>query len=441
MIQIEQMTSQPPVGIRNLNKSELKNYFINAWELYEMLFSAIDNEKTYYTQPDPLRNPLIFYYGHTAAFFINKMKMAGLIKSGLNTHFDEIFAKGVDPNLQEDFNNVDLWPSLEEVHSYRKSVRKIVLDTIEAIDVDSINEESPYWALLMGIEHDRIHFETSSVLIRQLSDHLVTRPEDWNYAPSNVSENENEWISYEGGVVTLGRGNESDIFAWDNEFGERNVSVNSFKVTKNLITNKEFMVFLKEGYNDKRFWSLEGWEWKEQTNTQHPKFWIQENDFWKYRAMFDVLDMPMDWPVEVNAYETLAYCKWVGDDIRLLTEAEFNYAANMNQRVEPIFSGIGNLNFTFGSPSPVGWLNDPESDLNDLYGNVWDWLSDEFNPLEGFEAHPLYEDFSEPYFDSDHLMMLGGSWATTGTGASKFYRLWFRKFFYQHAGFRLAKSK
>jgi hypothetical protein len=42
--------------------------------------------------------------------------------------------------------------------------------------------------------------------------------------------------------------------------------------------------------------------------------------------------------------------------------------------------------------------------------------------------------------DADHLMMAGGSWITTGTGASKYYRLWFRPYFYQHAGFRLAKS-
>jgi hypothetical protein len=40
--------------------------------------------------------------------------------------------------------------------------------------------------------------------------------------------------------------------------------------------------------------------------------------------MFDVIDMPCNWPVEVNYHEAKAYCKWIGEDFRLLTEAEHN---------------------------------------------------------------------------------------------------------------------
>ena len=39
------------------------------------------------------------------------------------------------------------------------------------------------WALFMGFEHERIHLETSSVLIRQLPLHMVTTPQGWKYAP------------------------------------------------------------------------------------------------------------------------------------------------------------------------------------------------------------------------------------------------------------------
>lgn len=38
--------------------------------------------------------------------------------------------------------------------------------------------------------------------------------------------------------------------------------------------------------------------------------------------MFDVLPMPMNWPVEVNYHEAKAYCKWRGEDYRVLSEAE-----------------------------------------------------------------------------------------------------------------------
>jgi formylglycine-generating enzyme required for sulfatase activity len=61
--------------------------------------------------------------------------------------------------------------------------------------------------------------------------------------------------------------------------------------------------------------------------------------------------------------------------------------------------------------------NNNDSPICDLHGNVWQRLSDDFNPFEGFEPHYLYTDYSKPYFNSEHKMMLGGSWATAGTQA------------------------
>lgn len=42
----------------------------------------------------------------------------------------------------------------------------------------------------------------------------------------------------------------------------------------------------------------------------------------KFRLMFDIVNMPRNWPVEVNYHEAKAYCKWKGQDFRLITEAE-----------------------------------------------------------------------------------------------------------------------
>lgn len=38
--------------------------------------------------------------------------------------------------------------------------------------------------------------------------------------------------------------------------------------------------------------------------------------------MFDVIDMPWSWPVEVNHHEAKAFCAWHGEDYRLPVEAE-----------------------------------------------------------------------------------------------------------------------
>ena len=40
--------------------------------------------------------------------------------------------------------------------------------------------------------------------------------------------------------------------------------------------------------------------------------------------MFDNLEMPWSWPVEINYHEAKAYCTWKGTGYRLLTEAEHN---------------------------------------------------------------------------------------------------------------------
>ena len=40
----------------------------------------------------------------------------------------------------------------------------------------------------MGFEHERIHFETSTVLIRQLPLDMVKRPPGWKYAPLKIGK-------------------------------------------------------------------------------------------------------------------------------------------------------------------------------------------------------------------------------------------------------------
>lgn len=205
------------------------------------------------------------------------------------------------------------------------------------------------------------------------------------------------------------------------------------------------MCFVKEGgYDNQDYWDEASWQWKTQSNTQHPKFWLPQNGSYHYRAMFDEIELPFDWPVEVNHHEAMAYCRWDGKETRLMSEAEYHLATYNNDENKDLEEETGhyNLNLKFGSPSPVGWLKTAKSHsgLYDLRGNVWEWLSDRLNPLPGYQPHYLYEDNSSIFFDDRHQMMLGGSWITNGTEALKYYRNWFRPNFYQHAGFRIAKS-
>jgi len=431
---------QPP-QLDKCDRETLFDYFENSWELEEILMKSLVGEATFYMNPDSLRNRLIFYLGHSPVFYINKLIRVGLLEQRINPEYEILFEMGVDPTTPEELDEAmqDVqWPQVKDVWHYRDKVKAEVAEVIQNATLNlPIEPNHPLWALMMGMEHNRIHFETSSMLIRQLPLDRVKCPEFWQYAATNGKVPSNEMIQITGEVVKLGKPEDTPTYGWDSEYGSRQVEVKPFLASKYPIVNGEFLKFVEaNGYDNPEFWDEESWDWKTEYNIKHPKFWIPSNGSYKYRAMFDEIDLPLDWPVEVNHDEAMAYCRWQGQGIRLMSEAEWKVAANGEGDRE------FNLNVKFGSPTPVGSLETAQSPsgIYDIRGNVWEWLSDDFQPLPGFKPHPLYEDYSAPFFDTQHKVMLGGSWASTGTYASTSCRNWFRRNFNQHAGFRIAQD-
>jgi 5-histidylcysteine sulfoxide synthase len=437
------MTDAHIPHLDNCSSTTLLKYFENSWELEETLMKSLVEEETFYLNPDSLRNKLIFYLGHSAVFYINKLIQVGLLENRINHKYETLFEIGVDPEspaeLELAIQGVN-WPNVTKVWEYRDKAKEEITTIINQTSLDlPIHQQHPIWALLMGIEHSRIHLETSSMLLRQLPVDKLKRPQGWNYAPSNGEIPDNQMREVPGGVVKLGKRRDDLTFGWDSEYGNLEVKFKTFLVSQNLITNGEFLEFVQGGgYNNSNYWNTESWEWKQIHKVEHPKWIYQENNY-RYRATFDEIDLPLDWPVEVNHYEAMAYCRWKGKNTRLMTEAEWNQALKISE--DSRLSNNYNLNLQFISPTPVGMFSENnQSSISDLRGNVWEWLGETFYPLPGFKTHHLYEDQSAPFFDNKHLMMLGGSWATNGTMALACYRNWFRPYFYQHVGFRIAES-
>jgi 5-histidylcysteine sulfoxide synthase len=444
------LKSQLPFFLNNCSQESIISYFQNTWELEDILMKSIVNTDTFYRNPDPLRNPLIFYLGHSAVFYINKLIQVQLLEKRLNPEYEILFELGVDPENAEQLNKAIAhisWPKVEEVWNYRNTAYDVILEVIKQTHLNlPIHQNHPLWALIMSIEHQRIHFETSSMLLRQLPLEKLQRPQEWQYAPSQGIPDKNEMILVEGGTVKLGKCEDYPLYGWDCEYGEKSVKVDPFFASKYLITNAEFLSFVNSnGYENKDYWDENSWQWKEENKVKYPKFWQLKNSQYYYRAMFNEMPLPLDWPVEVNYYEAMAYCRFQGQGIRLMTEAEWNlatYGSDNNHQVDIEKVNAYNLNLKFGSPTPVGLLKTAvsASGLWDLRGNVWEWLDEDFKALPGFQPHFLYEDNAAPFFDNNHKMMLGGAWVTQGTETLRFYRNWFRPSFYQHAGFRIAQN-
>jgi putative 4-mercaptohistidine N1-methyltranferase len=298
----------------------------------------------------------------------------------------------------------------------------------------------------MGIEHERIHLETSSVLIRQLPLDEVAKNKFGECCPVQGKAPQNELIEVTGAEIKLGKNMSNSKYGWDNEYGAHTEHLPDFKASKFLISNSDFLVFIQNnGYKTDSYWTEEGLNWRNYKKAEMPLFWRKKGESYWLRLVAEEIEMPWNWPVEVNYLEAKAYCNWLseceGKTYRMPTEAEWYRIAAMSN-VPDMFSwktAPGNINLEhFTSPSPVDMFK--MGDFYDVIGNVWQWTETPITGYTGFKVHPLYDDFSTPTFDGKHNIIKGGSWISTGNEATLEARYAFRRHFYQHAGFRLLQS-
>jgi len=431
-----------------VKREEIRAYFHATLDRTELLFETLHGEEAYFEKPIPLRHPLIFYLGHTSTFFINKLLIAGLVKERINPKLESMFAVGVDEMSWDDLgtSNYD-WPSIEEVRSYRKTMRSIVDQLInEATLTLPINWDNPWWIVLMGIEHELIHLETSSVLIRQHTIKHVRPHPAWEPCRKSGQAPLNQLINVPSGMVHIGKSEVDLLYGWDNEFGHHEAELPAFQASRYLVSNQEFLDFVQAGgYTTESYWEEEGRAWQKHAHAKHPIFWIKCGTEWQLRLMTEEVAMPWDWPVEVNCHEAKAFCNWkttaTGQPIRLPTEDEWYRLYNMAglSEVSHTMPAIGNIHLDhFASSCPVTEFQ--QGEFYDVVGNVWQWTETPIYPFEGFKVHPLYDDFTTPTFDGRHNLIKGGSWISCGDESLKSARYAFRRHFFQHAGFRYVSA-
>ncbi len=435
-------------GDPEAKREEIRRYFHATYDIDEALLETLRYHETFTRRADPLRHPLIFYFGHTAVLYVNKLLIARLIDRRINPNYESMFAVGVDEMSWDDLNMAHYdWPDVDAVQAYRNTVRDVVDGVISSLPLSlPITWDSPWWAIIMGIEHARIHLETSSVLIRQLPlDQLRPHPL-WEICRTSGEPPEPRMIDVAPGRVVIGRSRNHRLYGWDNEFGTHTADVPAFKAEQTLVTNRAYLEFVEDaGYANPKWWTEEGKAWREFQERNDPRFWQRHGGSFRLRQMLEVTDMPWDWPVEVNYLEAKAYCNWAaakrGKPIRLPTEDEWMLLRDRHLPADqPDWDKApGNLNLEhFASSCPVTMF--PFGEFTDVVGNAWQWTETPISAFRGFEPHPHYDDFSTPTFDTRHNLMKGGSWISTGNEATRDARYAFRRHFFQHAGFRPVES-
>jgi len=436
-------------GTPEEKRAEIRDYFHVSYSIDEQLYDILSDDDAFYLRAEPLRHPLIFYLGHTASFYVNKLIVARIIEERVNPRFESMFAIGVDEMSWDDLDDENYdWPTVAEVREYRGRVRQLVDGIIDTLPLNlPIDWDNPWWAIMMGIEHSRIHLETSSVIIRRLPLDMVRQQPGWEICPDSGAAPQNRLLPVAGGKVTLGKPKDHPLYGWDNEYGRHRFSVEDFAASQYLVSNREYLDFVKAGgYDTPTYWSEEGERWLSFSKAQHPLFWIGDGETYRFRTLAREIAMPWDWPVEVNQLEAKAFCNWrakeTGQPIRLPTEDEWTLLRDrLKIPDQPDWQQApGNINLEhWASSCPVNHF--AFGDFYDVIGNVWQWTETPISGFDGFEVHPWYDDFSTPTFDTQHNLIKGGSWISTGNEATRDSRYAFRRHFFQHAGFRYVAAE
>ena len=369
-------------------------------------------EDVYYQKPIDLRHPVVFYEGHLPGFSFNTLVKKALGRPSIDARLETLFARGIDPPSplrgygETSPRAAEGWPEREAVRAFVDEADALVVSALKHDEVDA----EPVFTIL---EHEAMHQETLLYMWHRLPFDQKKRPDE--YAPVTGGRvPAQDWIEIPAGRAALGADPASVPFAWDNEMPSYDVDVPAFRIQRHDVTNAQYLECVEAGA------------------LPPPLFWERVNGDWYWRGMFELMPLPLSWPVYVSQAEADAYGRWRG--WRLPTEAEYQRAADG--------ASPGVCDFTTWDPEPAGSHPAGASryGVEDLVGNGWEWTSTPFAPFPGFRASVSYPEYSADFFDGEHFVMKGASPATARELVRPTFRNWFRpRYPYVYATFRCAR--
>ena len=374
------------------------------------LLAQID-ESVFSCQVHPEFSPIGWHFGHiafTEAFWILEY-LQGSPPSCSEIDRRLFAADGLPKQERQNL------PSIRTISEYLATVRDRTRDYLATAP---IIEQERLWRWL--IQHEGQHCETISFLW-QLHQHRhlhIASFTNSDLAAITNTVDSTEMVRVAAGEFTRGS---NAVDALDNERPPHQVHLPGFWIDRHPVTCQQYAQFIASGgYQQRQFWSAAGWQWLQQNPVNQPLYWAASQDWF-------------DHPVSgVSYHEAEAYANFVGK--RLPTEIEWEKAAQGA-------SLNCNRDRAIGHTTPVDTYTETSLyGCQDMLGNVWEWTASWFEGYPGFTAYP-YAGYSEVYFDDEHRVLKGGSWATNKSGIRTSFRNWYHPEVRQIiAGFRCASD-
>lgn len=422
----------------------LRSALRRAWSRSDQIFALLPGAALL-QRPIALRHPVLFYVGHLPAFAWNQVGRGALGLGDHDAELDALFERGIDPadEAAAEAQSIHAWPSLERVLAYRDAVRERLLGLVEAVlDRDSDPVCRGGRILHVALEHELMHQETLLYMLQHVP-RLLRRPTEARlHSSRGLVQPTSGVVEVPAGPATVGVNPGEQPFHWDNEVPSTTELLPAFTIDRLPVTNAELWEFFVAGdYGDERHWTG---AWR----PPHPSGWKPSGDArgrpegWTVRWMFgqaSFADAAL-WPAQVSLEEARAYARWRGR--RLPTEAELNRAAYADLASDrggplrpfpwgdaPPDAAHTTADFTSWCPKPVGQTPSGASawGVEELVGNGWEWTETVWQARPGFVADlPSYPGYSADFFDGDHFVVFGGSWATDARLLRRSFRNWYQ---------------
>lgn len=410
-----------------------------AWHRSDEIFALIP-ESAWLERPIGLRHPILFYLGHLPAFAWNQVCRGALAAGHLDQRMDLLYARGIDPAEEAEVQaqGIHAWPAVAETLAYRDEVRAALRRSIPDVLArgdDRLCENGRILHLV--IEHELMHHETLLYMLAECPPGLLARPPAIPPAEGGAGRAATP-RHIKTGEAVLGAAWDEIPFGWDNEFGKLHVSVPAFELDSLPVRNLDWLEFFQHSGSPEDL-RPRSWRWDRSGGVA-------------IKTLFGPIpfDAGAGFPVQVSGEQARRYCAWRGG--RLPTEAELHRAAyhapDGSMRAYPWGDDAptaerGNFGFRRWHPTPVGLFPMGASawGIEELVGNGWEWTASPFAPLPGFSAWArTYPGYSADFFDGEHDVVFGASWATDDKLLRRSFRNWYRRNYpYPFTSFRVAR--
>ena len=358
----------------------------------------------YVVQPIVDVSPPKWHLGHTTWFFedfiLKKFKtdykeFDPNFSFVFNSYYESMGARVV----RTDRGNLSR-PTVREVYDYRAYVTNQLQELLEqntaSDELQSLVE--------IGIHHEKQHQELLLTDIKYILGNNPLQPVySESFSENPASNQSTTWIEIPEGIYEIGHNGEG--FCYDNELGKHKVFLNDFKISNQLVSNKDYLEFIEDGgYEQVLLWHSEGWDWVKSLHTKAPQYWQKQDNSWFYYGLDGVQPLNLEAPVtHISYYEAFAFAQWKA--CRLPTEFEWEVA---------------------------------HQTLN--WGARWEWTESAYLPYPNYQKAPGALGEYNGKFMVSQKVLRGGSIATSNNHTRPTYRNFFHpQLRWQFTGIRLAQ--